>query len=188
MDWCKKFYFAGSPDVAWEGLTTALAPMGGEVTSDDFRTLVLKRQSRVVVVEFEIAMLPDATDAMSVLEAKRQHHVRSPFTDGRSLGWQGLDQLSDELIDVILGVGYMRWPPPPPMTSFLRTVTFRRALKGYDVHQVDEFLEALAAKLQRGEEVFSEDVTSDEFRLSWKGYHTEEVDEFLERLAATLTR
>ena len=70
----------------------------------------------------------------------------------------------------------------------LRCVEFRFALKGYDVAQVDELLEALAAKLDRGEELFSEDVISNEFRVSWKGYQKEEVDEFLEGLAATVRR
>jgi DivIVA domain-containing protein len=71
-------------------------------------------------------------------------------------------------------------------TSVLRYVDFRLAWKGYNVEQVDEHLEGLATKLDRGEELFAEDVTSNEFRMSWKGYQKGEVDEFLERLAATV--
>ena len=66
----------------------------------------------------------------------------------------------------------------------LRTVEFRVALKGYNVLQVDEFLDSLAAKIDTREEIFAEDVLSNEFRVSWKGYKKQEVDEFLERLAA----
>ena len=188
MVWCKSFYFAGPPDVAWEGLTTALAPMGGVVTSEDFHTLLIKRQSRVVVVEFQIAVLPGATDAMSVLEVNRRHHWRYPFSGGHALGWQGLEELSDELRRVLLGLGYERSPPTPPLTSLLRIVEFRHSLKGYNVEQVDQFLEALADKLDRGEALFAEDVISHEFRISWKGYDREEVDEVLEHLAAEVRR
>jgi DivIVA domain-containing protein len=189
----KKFYFAGPPDVAWEGLTTALAPIGGVVTSEDFRTLLIKRQSRVVVVEFQMAMLPGATDAMSMLEVNRRHQWRYPFSGGHALGWQGLERLSDELLRVILDLGYVRSPPlppppAPPLASLPRIVEFRLAFKGYNVDQVDEFLDSLAAKLDRGEELFAEDVISNEFRISWKGYNKGEVDEFLERLAAPVRR
>ena len=154
--------------------------MGGAVISEDFHTFLIRRESRAVVVEFQMDVLPGRADAMSELEVSRRHHWRYPFSGGRARGWKGLEQLSNELVRVIVELGYMRslTPPPPDLTSVLRYVEFRFALKGYDVAQVDELLEALAAKLDRGEELFSEDVISNELRVSWKGYRKEEVDEF----------
>ena len=84
--------------------------------------------------------------------------------------------------------GFTRSPPPPPqdLASLLRTVGFRVAVKGYNVFQVDEFLEAVAVKVDTGEEVFAEDVLFNEFRTSWKGYQKKEVDEFLGVVAVTV--
>jgi DivIVA domain-containing protein len=168
----KTFYFAGPADVAWEGLTTAMAPMGGAVTSEDFHTVSVTRQSRVVVVEFQLALLPGVDDAVSALEVSRRHRWRDPFSGGRPQGWKGLDQLSRDLARVVVESGYVRSliPPPPDATSVVRYVEFRIAVKGYNVGQVDELLDTLAAKLDRGEELFAEDVISNEFRRSWKGY------------------
>jgi DivIVA domain-containing protein len=186
----KTFYFAGPSDVAWEGLKIALAPMGGKVTSEDFHTISITLLSRVVLVEFQLAMLPGGADSVSALEVSRRHHWRYPFSGDRAVGWKGLDQLSSELARVIVESGYVRSmiPPPSDATSVLRHVEFRIAVRGYNVLQVDEVLDALADKLDRDEELFPEDVISNEFRMSWKGYQKEEVDEFLERLAATVGR
>ena len=183
----KTFYFPGSIDIAWEELTTALAPLGDTVTSEDFHTLLIKPQSRLVDVEFHMTLFPGATDATSALEVSRRHHWCFPFSGGRSSGWESLADLSRKTESVVVQLGFMRLPPPPPLqdvASVLRTVEFRVALKGYNVLQVDEFLDSLAAKIDTGEEVFAEDVLFNEFRVSWKGYNKQEVDEFLERLAA----
>ena len=84
--------------------------------------------------------------------------------------------------------GFMRsMPSSEDMASVLRTVGFRVALKGYNVMEVDEFLEALAVKVDRGEEVFPEDLLSNEFRTSWKSYQKTEVDEFLGVMAARIS-
>jgi len=53
--------------------------------------------------------------------------------------------------------------------------------------EVDEFLESLAAKVDRGEGVFAEDLLSYEFRTSWKSYQKAEVDEFLGVMAARVS-
>jgi DivIVA domain-containing protein len=160
--------------------------MGGVVTSEDFRTLLIKRQSRLVLVEFQIAMHPGETESTSVLEVERRHHWCSPSRD-REPGSQGLEQLSDELLRVIAAVRDECSQRPSP-SLFVRDVEFRHALKGYNVAQVDEFLEALADKLDGGEALFAEDVISNEFRTSWKGYYKEEVDEFLKHLAAEVSQ
>jgi DivIVA domain-containing protein len=95
---------------------------------------------------------------------------------------------SDELIDAIRGLGFARRPQPPTSAEdSLRTVMFRLGLKGYNVDEVDAFLDALAAKLHGGEALFPEDVTSREFRLGFKGYNVDEVDAFLERFAAMIS-
>ena len=181
--------FAGPTDVAWEGLTTVLAPRGAAVISEDFHTLSITQQSRVVVVEFHIAVRPEGSDAASAFEVSRRHRWRSPFSGDGALGWKGVEQLSNELVNVIVALGPMRSLnlPTPDLASVLRTIDFRFALKGYDVLQVDEHLEALAEKLDNGE-LFAEDVISDDLRTSWKGYQKDEVDEFLERLAGSVRR
>ena len=116
-----------------------------------------------------------------------------------ALDADGSKNASDELIEAIRGLGFL-----PRSTGDLarkrgdwarkrgnlaqrpeylaRTVEFRLGLKGYNVDEVDEFLDALAQKLERGEALVPEDVTSHEFRLGLKGYNVDEVDEFLEYL------
>jgi DivIVA domain-containing protein len=69
----------------------------------------------------------------------------------------------------------------------LRTVKFRLGLKGYNVDEVDGFLDALAVKLHGGEALFPEEVTSHEFRLGLKGYNVDEVDEYLEWLVTMIS-
>jgi DivIVA domain-containing protein len=73
------------------------------------------------------------------------------------------------------------------MEDLLRTVKFRLALKGYNVDEVDEFLDALAVKVHGDEALFPEDVTSHEFRIGLKGYSVDEVDEFLQMLAPMIS-
>ena len=61
----RTFNFFGPIDVAWERLTTDLAPMGGAVTSEDFHTFLVKWRSRSVDVEFHMTLSPGPTDATS---------------------------------------------------------------------------------------------------------------------------
>ncbi len=171
--------------MAWEGLRTALAPIGGVVTSEDFHTLEVTRQSRVVV-EFRLAVLDGATDELSVLEVNRRHHWRLRLSGNRPQAGQSLERLTDELIDVMSALGWKGSLLLPTLLGVVRYVEFRRALRGYDVGQADQFLESLADTTDRGDALFAEDVISHEFRTSWKGYHKEEVDEFLKLLAAEL--
>ena len=186
MEWCREFYFAGPLDSAWDRLRSALAPMGVVVTSEDFHTLSVTRQSRTVDVRFHLAVRSVATDELSVLEMKRRHHWRFRFSGDRPPARPGLEALTNEVVDVITGLGYRVSPPLPTLTGSIRYVEFRRALKGYDVGQVDVFLESLAVTVAGGGALFAEDVISHEFRTSWKGYHKEEVDEFLNLLASEL--
>jgi DivIVA domain-containing protein len=172
-----RFDFAVPPDVAWEVVKAALAPMGGVVTSEDFRTLLIERRSPVDVVEFKLAMRPGATDETSVLVVDE-----ASVLVGDPRGWEVMESLYVELLHVILGLDYLR----DPLVSRLRAERFRRALKGYNVDEVDELLEALAARRERGEALFPEDVISNGFRISWKGYHKQDVDDFLERIAAAI--
>ena len=164
--------------------------MGAAVTSEDFHTLSITQQSRVIVVDFRIAVVSGASDALSAVELSRRHRWRHPFSGDRAIGWKGLDQLSNELVSVLVELGSVRsmTPPPPDVASVLRCVEFRIALKGYNVLQVDEFLDALAVKLDSGEALFAEDLISNEFRISWKGYQKDEVDEFLGGFAVTMGR
>jgi len=175
--WYTRFDFAVPPDVAWEEVKAALAPMGGVVTSEDFRTLLIEHRSPVDVVEFKLAMRPGATDETSVLVVDE-----ASVLVGDPRGWQVLESFSYELIHIIKGLHYLR----NPLVFRLRDEEFRHALKGYNVEEVDEFLEALAARLERGEALFPEDVMSNGFRISWKGYHKQDVDSFLELLAAAI--
>ena len=124
----KTFYFPWSIDIAWEELTTALAPLGDTVTSEDFHTLLIKPQSCLVDVEFHMTLFPGATDATSALEVSRRHHWCFPFSGGRSSGWESLADLSRKTDNVVVQLGFMRLPPPPPLqdvASVLRTVEFR---------------------------------------------------------------
>ena len=172
-----RFDFVVPPDVAWEEVKAALAPLGGVVTSEDFRTLLIERRSPVDAVELKLAMRPGLADETSVLVVDE-----ASVLVGDPVGWQVMDSLYVELLDVILGLDYLR----DPLVTRLRTEEFRRALKGYNVDEVDEFLEALAARRERGEALFPEDVISIGFRNSWKGYHKQDVDAFLERTAASI--
>jgi len=183
----RTFYFAGPIDVAWERLTTSLVSIGGAVTSEDFHTLSIEQSSRLVDVEFHMTVVPGPTDATSAVEVSRRHERHSPFSGDRPWGWKGLDDLSQGMANDILELGFTRWltlPPQDDVASVFRTVGFRLALRGYNVPQVDEFLETLAVKVDGGEEVFAEDVLSNEFRTSWKGYQKAEVDELLGVMAA----
>jgi len=208
--WPTIFGFSAPPDVAWEEVKAALASIGGVVTSEDFRTLLIKRRSPVEVVELKLAVRPGATDETSVLvvdqaivlvadevsvvvvDGRRRRRPlvvvdgrrrrRPSLSGGNPQGWQGLESLSDELLRVVRGLDYLC----DPLVSGLRTEEFHLALKGYNVDEVDEFLEALAARIEIGESLFPEDVISNEFRISWKGYDKQDVDGFLERVAAAI--
>ena len=69
------------------------------------------------------------------------------FSGDRPPGRQGLEPLTNELIEVISGLGYKVSPPLPTLTASISYVEFRHALKGYDVGQVDVFLESLPTPL-----------------------------------------
>ena len=86
------------------------------------------------------------------------------------------------LLRVIQGLDYLR----DPLVSALRTEEFRLALKGYNVDEVDKFLGGLAARLERNDALFPEDVIRNEFRTSWKGYNKQDVHDFLRQIAAAI--
>ena len=69
----------------------------------------------------------------------------------------------------------------------IEEVQFRLGLKGYNVDDVDAFLESLLSKLKKGETISREDLAEKRFRKGLKGYSTQDVDTFLGSLAATLT-
>jgi DivIVA domain-containing protein len=164
-------------DVAWEDVKAALIPMGGVVTSEDFRTLLIEHRSPVDTVEFKLAMHPGATDGTSVLVVDE-----ASLLVGDPQGWQVLESFSNHLNTIIKGLHDVRHP----LVFRLRNEEFRHALKGYNVEEVDEFLQALAARLERGETLFPEDMISNGFRISWKGYFMQDVDSFLKLMAAAI--
>jgi DivIVA domain-containing protein len=65
--------------------------------------------------------------------------------------------------------------------SHLRKATFARALKGYDVNDVDAFLREAARRIELGEKVPS--ASEVRFRLTLSGYDVREVDSYLESLS-----
>jgi DivIVA domain-containing protein len=64
----------------------------------------------------------------------------------------------------------------------IREATFRQVLRGYRIDEVDRLLEDLAARIEHGGRVLSDDVASVTFRKGLKGYSVNDVDAFLERL------
>ena len=190
MIWPTRFEFAVPSDVAWEQVKAALAPMGGVVTSEDFRTLLIERRSSVDAVEFKLAMRPGTTDETSVLVVEEASVLvedgrrrRRPLNPGGNPGDRlGPEGLFEVLLRVIQGLDYLR----DPLVSALRTEEFRLALKGYNVNEVDKFLDGLADRLERNDALFPEDVIRNEFRTSWKGYNKQDVHDFLRQIAAAI--
>lgn len=76
--------------------------------------------------------------------------------------------------------------PAVSMAEAVRNVTFRSALKGYNIDEVDQYLGELADRLEGGAPVEPAGVRSVAFRQALKGYRLEEVDEFLEAVARQL--
>jgi DivIVA domain-containing protein len=190
-----KFYFVVPPDVAWQEIKGALAPLGVIVTSEAHRTLLIERRSPLDAVEFKLAVRACVTREGSVLvleeasvfgpHGRRHRHRFRMDSDPRGWprGWLEVD-LYEELFGVIQTLIFGISDP----LSRLRTVEFRLGSQGYNVDEVDEFLDGLADKLERNGELLFQDVIHDEFRLGLKGYKVDEVDEFLDGLADKLER
>jgi len=66
--------------------------------------------------------------------------------------------------------------------SEVRSAQFREKLRGYAPDDVDAALEAIAAKLDRGETLRRSDVEALEFGTRLRGYHPQDVDAFIDRL------
>lgn len=79
-------------------------------------------------------------------------------------------------------------------------VSFSKAMRGYDMAEVDEFLDELAAELVRlhalvsrraatpPRRVSAEDVLHKEFHVAMRGYQRREVDRFLDQVAREVIR
>src|SRR6266511_3030446 len=95
----------------------------------------------------------------------------------------------------------------PMMAGFSRLTaqqvneqTFARALRGYAMHEVDEFLDRAAEEIARWHEALSRgqrpasrlltprEVSEAVFNKEMRGYDMAEVDDFLDELAAELAR
>ncbi len=74
------------------------------------------------------------------------------------------------------------------LAQTVRRVEFRLALRGYDVTEVDRFLEAVAARLDSRAPFDAGELTGAQFRRSLKGYNQDEVDAFLGDLASKIDR
>ncbi len=67
----------------------------------------------------------------------------------------------------------------------VRSVTFRERLRGYHQDDVDEALEKIAARLDRGE-LRPTDLEGLHFRMKLRGYDQGDVDRVIERLRASI--
>jgi DivIVA domain-containing protein len=71
----------------------------------------------------------------------------------------------------------------PVNAATIRSIEFHHALKGYNVDEVDVFLEAIANRVQNGQVVSDEELAAAAFHLSLRGYDVTEVDAYLDRIA-----
>ena len=79
----------------------------------------------------------------------------------------------------------------------VRSKTFAIALRGYELEEIDAFLqraadalEALSSSVETGAApgLSAESVTATEFTIGWRGADREEVDRFMVELATELSR
>ena len=73
------------------------------------------------------------------------------------------------------------------LASVIDTVEFRQQLKGYNVDEVDRFLEDLAKRIRKGVPVSPAELDSRTFRKQLKGYSTTDVDAFIADLSKRLS-
>lgn len=79
-------------------------------------------------------------------------------------------------------------------------IVFSKAMRGYDMAEVDEFLDELAAELlylhgmasrraaPAARRLTADDILRREFHIAVRGYHRREVDRFLDQVARELIR
>lgn len=76
----------------------------------------------------------------------------------------------------------------------IEKAVFRTAFRGYDLAQVDDFLDRVVATLRYWSDgtavgeppLTAEGVAATEFRMAFKGYDVEDVDDLLQQVARTL--
>jgi len=87
----------------------------------------------------------------------------------------------------------------PAAFDELRSPSFRKALRGYDIHDVDALLASVrkllevpdsgpAPDLNDASRPTSATLRAAEFRLALRGYSVDDVDAFLDRLADAIDR
>jgi DivIVA domain-containing protein len=76
--------------------------------------------------------------------------------------------------------------PITPME--IRKMTFPKMLRGYQRHEVESMLNAIATRIEHGESISATELNEAHFPLSFNGYEVQNVDAFLDRLGRSLGR
>ena len=72
---------------------------------------------------------------------------------------------------------------PPLKPADIRKAKFRKNLKGYNIQEVDAFLDHFASRVEHGEAITPSVLSNVQFRLSLRGYDVREVDRYLDLIA-----